>query len=77
MKYKKGMRFLSLTTNIGCRTANKIYKIDENNDIEIHYIGDQNNSCTVKALKEILFLKDLNTEIDYLDAFQLNFKEGV
>ncbi len=47
-----------------------------NNKVGLHLRGYGNKEFAVKKFK-LIKRKDLSTELDYLDAFQINFKEGV
>lgn len=75
MKFQKGMKFLCLADNTGCRTKGKIYVISENNSDYINYIGDNGQKCLVGRLDQVQLLNNLpKTEIEWLDKIYLNFK---
>lgn len=74
MKFRKGIKFKSLTTNES-RIKDRIYTIIRDSDNACWYVSEENLEVNVGTLTEIKLL--ISDEIGALDMFQSNFRNGV
>lgn len=73
--FKAGRSFKSLVTN-PFRTEGKIYKIYRDSNSLCHYISNNGTIKQVSNLQTIELIRP-ESEAEYLDFFQMNFRNGV